>query len=250
MLEWLLTWSPIVWVVAFTAQLVDLQAALNRAAGPSRRSPIRALALVPAIAMPYFVGAVVSAVRLDRGDRLGALALLVALVLLAVLAGAVLAASARSRLRIESLLALVQESATDERLTPADVDDFEKRLRVHVAHPPASWSYGSLAYLARNPLRLLPTLVAIGVLVLHAASDHDPGWIVAGAVGAVVSAALAVAEARAVVAAIGSRGRRVREARREIEATIVELRKTTRKGATGLGDRVTRALQILRDQQG
>jgi hypothetical protein len=37
--------------------------------------------------------------------------------------------------------------------------------------------------------------------------------------------------------------------RSEVEDLLIELEKSSRKGVAGLGDRVTRALQILREQQ-
>lgn len=98
-----------------------------------------------------------------------------------------------------------------------------------------------------SPWRLVPVLLAcLPVALLYA---HPLAALLALALP-VIAYLLALAAARASVAAAGARAV-VRDAQRaEIEELLRELAKTSRPPVAGLGDRVRRALSILREQQG
>jgi hypothetical protein len=110
------------------------------------------------------------------------------------------------------------------------------------------------AYLWRgNGLRVVPPLLAILLFALGvfvAVFDQRELFVAGGLlVAAAVSAFLAVASARASLAAKAAWHAVHLKQRSEAEDLLIELEKSTRKGVTGLGDRVTRALQILREQE-
>lgn len=106
----------------------------------------------------------------------------------------------------------------------------------------------------RRPQRVVPPLVAVVMLVLVAiAASGSPGSagnVVLSAVAVVLSCVLAVAGARASLTLVAA----VREAqvghREDVEHLLVEAQRSAKKPVAGLGDRVARALQILREQQG
>jgi hypothetical protein len=115
----------------------------------------------------------------------------------------------------------------------------------------------AIRWVLQRPQRLVPPALAFVLLiVVIVAVAVDPsavgaGWRVVGALAAVVvSSALAVAGARASLSLIA----RVRDTQVEYRAEVVHLlseaEKISKKRVAGLGDRVARALQILREQQG
>jgi hypothetical protein len=98
-----------------------------------------------------------------------------------------------------------------------------------------------------SPWRLVPVLLAAVPVALLVA--NPPAASLALALP-VIAYLLALAAARASVAAAGARAV-VRDAQRaEIDELLRELAKTARAPVAGLGDRVRRALSILREQQG
>ena len=112
----------------------------------------------------------------------------------------------------------------------------------------------SIGWVFRRPQRILAPVAAALLLVLVAIavnSDGSSAWlVVAAATAAVVSTAFAVAGAWASLTLIAG----VREAqighRAELVHLLTEAERSAKKPVAGLGDRVARALQILREQQG
>jgi hypothetical protein len=112
------------------------------------------------------------------------------------------------------------------------------------------------AYLWRgNFLRVVAPLVAfvallVAVIGVILAAEPSSWWLPAALlVVFALSGLLAVASARASLASKTAWHAVYLKQRAEVEDLLLELEKSSRKGVAGLGDRVTRALQILRDQQ-
>ena len=108
----------------------------------------------------------------------------------------------------------------------------------------------------RTPVRLVPVVVAlvpfVCAMILVIGSRTPALWwlpllcLVAPAVSYLLAWAAARASLKANIA-----WRAVWEAQRtEVEGLLAGAEKSTRKGVAGLGERVTKALQILREQQG
>lgn len=98
-----------------------------------------------------------------------------------------------------------------------------------------------------TPWRLAPTGLAIVGVV--AAAGYWPMVLLAVPLP-IVTYVLALAAARASVAAASARASIHEQHRAEIDDLIDRVSRTARKRVAGLGDRVNRALQILREQQG
>jgi hypothetical protein len=119
---------------------------------------------------------------------------------------------------------------------------------------PAPTLRAAVGWVFRRPQRVIPPAFAVVLLVLVAiAAAGSPGheWMVAlAAVGVAVSCGLAVAGARASLTLVAA----VRETqvghRADVEHLLAEAQRSAKKPVAGLGDRVARALQILREQQG
>lgn len=130
------------------------------------------------------------------------------------------------RLRMEAI-----EEARDSRPGPPEVS-----LR------------SSIGWVFRRPQRLLPVIAA--VLVLIAAAASGVWYLVPAAVVAIVlSTVLAVAGARASLRLLAAVRSTQDGYRAEALQLLSDAEKTSRKRVAGLGDRVNRALQILREQQ-
>jgi hypothetical protein len=112
----------------------------------------------------------------------------------------------------------------------------------------------AVEWVFRRPQRLVPPLLAVFLLVaVIIAAVGDPGheWLVVAAVAAVaLSSVLAVAGARASVSLVAMVRDTQVEYRSEVVHLLAEAEKISKKRVVGLGDRVARALQILREQQG
>lgn len=113
------------------------------------------------------------------------------------------------------------------------------------------------SYLWRgNLVRLVPVLVAfvpsVSLVVLIARlGDAADLWVPAlFLLLPVISYVLAVVSARATLASKVAWHAVHQNQRDDVVALLDELDRSARKGVAGLGDRVARALQILRDQQG
>ncbi|TAL44900.1 MAG: hypothetical protein EPN91_03500 [Salinibacterium sp.] len=150
------------------------------------------------------------------------------------------------------------EDALEQRLTDADIDEFrravvavDKRvgfLRTYPTLSPAAFLWH------RTQLRLVPVLVPLlfGAYVLLAAKlpANSMGVLFIGALApAAISYALAWAGARASLVSKRAWHEVYAAQRAEVEALLAGARKSSKKRVAGLGDRVTRALQILREQQ-
>lgn len=144
--------------------------------------------------------------------------------------------------------------------TRAELKDLADRFR---AVPPSGlqavgfigWTY-AWAYLWRgNVLRVFAPILAfltvlISLAIVVISGDGPLWWLpVALFVAFLVSAGLALVSARASLASKTAWHAVYLKQRTEVEDLLIELEKSSRKGVVGLGDRVTRALQILREQQ-
>ena len=112
------------------------------------------------------------------------------------------------------------------------------------------------AYLWRgNFLRVVNPIIATTTFLLLAtmfvlSGDWQHWWTIALAVlGLAITAGLALTSARASLASKTAWHAVYLKQRSEVEDLLLELEKSSRKGVAGLGDRVARALQILREQQ-
>jgi hypothetical protein len=117
------------------------------------------------------------------------------------------------------------------------------------------WPY-AWAYLWRgNILRVVAPLLALAVFIYSIvlvilAEEPTTWWLpVALFVAFVVSSGVALVSARASLASKTAWHAVYLKQRTEVEDLLIELEKSSRKGVNGLGDRVARALQILREQQ-
>ncbi len=139
------------------------------------------------------------------------------------------------------------------RVQQERLDSMRERLSaLDDARDPAPPS--PVVYTARRPQRVLPPLAAVLLLVvvaIGAAEQPGRGWTIAVAVVAVVlSSLLAVAGARASLVLLAAvRDTQVAQ-REEVVHLLAEAEKISKKPVAGLGERVSRALQILREQQG
>ena len=112
------------------------------------------------------------------------------------------------------------------------------------------------AYLWRgNFLRVVNPIIAAAVFLLLLATvvvsgEWQDWWLPCLVLlGVAVSSGLALTSARASLASKTAWHAVYLKQRSEVEDLLIELEKSSRKGVAGLGDRVARALQILREQQ-
>jgi hypothetical protein len=139
---------------------------------------------------------------------------------------------------------------TDARLSAEQLQGFRARLsELDDAEAARAVPVGrsATAQLWRGtPWRLVPVVAALVPAVLLAA---EPWLTLAALVLPVIAYLLALAAARASVAAAGARAA-VRDAQRaEIDELLRHSARNARQPVAGLGDRVRRALTILREQQ-
>ena len=263
-----------VWLVALSLQLADLGTARfdARLLARGNRTVVRLhpVAWVVPLAALVVVGLGLGLdweSRLLFDERKPLTAIVVAIILLVVLVAAWLAitvavtrpASDSYRALRDDLVDVAGTRAQQERL-----DEMRARLSAidndrDRTSPPRSTSvravalWASLMYTAQRPQRLLPLLAAVLLLVFVsiAAAEHSGrGWSIAVAVVAlVVSMVLSIAGARATLVLLNA----ARDAQVEHRAEVVHLlgkaEKISKKPIAGLGERVSRALQILREQQ-
>ena len=259
-----------VWLVALSLQLADIGTARfdARLLARGTRTVVRLhpVAWVVPLAALVVVGLGVGvewAGRLFFDDREPAVAALVAVALVTVVVGAWLAITAAAtrpatdsyRAVRDELVDLAGTRAQQERLDEmrgriAALDDDRGRTP-----PPLAVSVRSTArWVVARPQRLLPPAAGVLLLVFVAiAAVERPGheWLVIGAAFAVaLSTVLSLAGARASVALLAAVRDTQLKYRAEAEYLLTEAEKTSRKPVAGLGDRVARALQILREQQG
>jgi len=144
------------------------------------------------------------------------------------------------------------EDIADARLSAEQLSGFRARLAALDERESARAvpvGRGATAQLWRgSPWRVLPVALALLPFALLVAAE--PLAAVASLVLPAVAYVLALAAARASVAAAGARAV-VRDSQRaEIDELLREAAKSSRAPVAGLGDRVRKALHILREQQG
>jgi hypothetical protein len=141
-------------------------------------------------------------------------------------------------------------SAEGTRVTPDELDAWRAQIAELDAREAARAipaGRGATEQLWRaTPWRLAPTALAIAAVV--ACTGHWPLTLVALPLP-VITYVLALAAARASVAAAAARATLHEQQRAEIDDLVDRVARTARKRVAGLGDRVNRALQILREQQ-
>ena len=100
-----------------------------------------------------------------------------------------------------------------------------------------------------NPIIATATFLLLTALLI-ASGDWQLWWLLGVVLlGVTVTSGLALTSARASLASKTAWHAVYLKQRSEVEDLLIELEKSSRKGVAGLGDRVTRALQILREQQ-
>ncbi len=250
------------WLVALSLQLSDLGTARfdARLLARGTRTVVRLhpVAWVVPLAALVVVGLGIGLdweARLLFDDRDPLTAVVVAIVMLAGIVAAWLAITiAVTQTATDSYRALRDEliDVAGTRVQQERLDEMHARLSAldddRDPTPPSP-----LKYTVRRPQRVLPPLAAVLLLVLAsvAAAEHSGrGWTIAVAVVAVVlSTVLAIAGARASLALLSA----VRDTqiayRAEAVHLLAEAEKISKKPVAGLGERVSRALQILREQQ-
>ncbi|CAN5259596.1 hypothetical protein BH11ACT4_BH11ACT4_13610 [soil metagenome] len=135
-----------------------------------------------------------------------------------------------------------------QRLTALDRDgDLREEL-------PSPSLRSSLGWVFRRPQRIVPPVFAVVLLVLvviAVAEDGGQAWaVVLAAVAVALSCILAVTGARASLTLVAAVRQAQLEHRADVEHLLTEAQRSSKKPVAGLGDRVARALQILREQQG
>ncbi len=170
------------------------------------------------------------------------------------LADLTLTASRVPQLSAFSVLRDELQDAAGARLAMERLDDFRQRLttlderEAARAVPP---SRGANAQLWKGtPWQLVAVVASSLPMVAAVMTDpSSPGVVIAGLLLPVISYLLALAVARASVAAAGARSGLHMHQRTEIVELLESAAKSSRKKVAGLGDRVARALEILREQQ-
>lgn len=258
------------WLLALSLQLADLGTARfdARLLARGARTVVRlhAVAWVVPLAALVVVGLGLGLdweARLLFDERDPLAAVVVAIVMLVGLVAAWLAITvAATRPAVDSYRALRDElmDVAGTRVQQERLDEMRARLsgidddRDRTPPSPTASTRTVALWVFRRPQRVLPPLAAVLLLVLAsvAAAEHPGrGWTIAvAAVAVVLSTVLAIAGARASLVLLNA----VRDAQVEYRAEVVHLlaeaEKISKKPVAGLGERVSRALQILREQQG
>lgn len=261
--------SLALWLVALSLQLADLGTARfdSRRLARGARTVVRLhpVAWVIPVAAATVVGlgfGLDSATGLARDGRALDAALVGAVVLVGLVAAWLVITVAVTRPAADSYRAIRDEllEHAGTRVPQEWLDTVRARLG-EIDHdserskPPVVVSVrSSIGWVFRRPQRILAPLAAVVLLVLVAiavVSDGSSAWlVVAAALAVVVSTAFAVAGAWASLTLIAG----VRDAqighRAELVHLLTEAERSAKKPVAGLGDRVARALQILREQQG
>lgn len=257
-----------VWLAAFSLQLADFGTARfdarRLARGKSTSVRLHPVAWVVPLAVLvvvlFGVGVVIVALIGVAGDLAG-LAAGCALILALVTAGWFIVTDAATRPADDSYRAIRDEliDLSGTRVWHEWLDELRSRLDAidgdtDRTRPPVEVSYRSAtAWVFRRPQRALAPLLSVVVLVIaivEAVRTPGLGWIVVAAVAALLlSCLLAVVSAHASLTLLAA----VRDAQVKYRAEVVHLlseaEKTSKKRVAGLGDRVARALEILRQQQ-
>ncbi len=251
------------WFVALLFQLGDLTAQRldlvdAREAVPARRGP--AIFWGVPLGSLLLVGILFGLdrgvrVAIEEGDVVRGSLLALALASLAAGGASVGAVFVRRRMPSEFAVLLAEVRARrGSRITAAELAELHSRYaRLETWHaPPRDRSPRPLAALATR--RGIPTYLGLAALVAIVVAvttgGLEPAYLLVGVLMPVVSSVLAVLARRASIEAART-WHRVHETQRvEIARIIAELDRRAAKGVAGLSDRVSRALQILREQQG
>jgi uncharacterized membrane protein len=256
------------WLLALSFQLADVSTArfdlrrlARRTRGTVRLHPVAWVVPFAAFAAVVFgIGVhLASGFFTPLNPLLSVISVLV-LVLWAVFAWLVVS-TALMRRAADSYRAVRDElrEVAGTRVQQEVLDELRSRLRAidestDRAAPVATPTVRSdFVWLLRRPQRLVPPIIAVVTLVdvcLAAAAQGANGVLVPfAALAIVVSVLLAFDGARLSVRLVA--GVRLAQSghRSEAEHLLAEAEKTAKKRVAGLGDRVARALEILRKQQ-
>ncbi|MGV8850954.1 MAG: hypothetical protein ACOH1M_00120 [Rhodoglobus sp.] len=258
------------WLIAFSTQVADYATArfdhLRLARGVRTRVRLHPVAWVVPVAA---VALVVTAVGVDWSTRLFfadpaqiPTALLIALSTVVVVVSVVAIVTVvvvrppadSYRLARDELVVLA-----GVRMHQDQVDEFHARVAAidtaskDRTSPDASTISAALLLVAKTPRRLIAPVVSLMVALAAAADvfNHpDRAWVlVLGLLSVFASVTFAIVAARASLA-LHTAVRSTQEIyRRELVGLIAEAEKSSKKRVAGLGDRVARALSILREQQ-
>ena len=265
-----LTFLAAVWLIAFSTQLADYATArfdhLRLARAVRTRVRLHPDAWVVPVAGSAFV---VLAVGVDWSTRtffadpanvpaavLIALSTVVVLVaIVSVITVVVVRPPADSyRLVRDELIELA-----DVRLHQDQVDEFHARVAAIDAaskdrkSSDAATIPAALQLLVRTPQRLIAPLISLAVAIsalVHMANYPSQPWVfVVALLTVIASVTFGIAAVRA-SSALRTAVRSTQDVyRRELVGLIVEAERSSKKRVAGLGDRVARALSILREQQ-
>lgn len=265
-----LTILAAIWLVAFSAQIADYATArfdhLRLARGVRTRVRLHPVAwIVPVAALAL----VITAVGIDWSTRLFfanptqtpagvivALSTVVLIVaLIAIIAVVVVRPPADSyRLMRDELIELAgvrmhQDQVDEFRARVAAIDAASKDRRM----PDAATPLATVRLIVRTPHWLIApvaSLAAIIAAIVDVANDSSRSWPLAVAVVIfLLSLQFAVSAARASLTLRAAVRSTQDVYRGELLGLIIEAERSSKKRVAGLGDRVTRALSILREQQ-
>jgi hypothetical protein len=186
---------------------------------------------------------------------LGSLFLLGVAVLVAGVGGLALAAvAATDRVSYSALRRDLQE-LEGERLTSAQVTHFRARLAKADARTRSSMRQTRVLVTPASVVRLVT--IGVGLLVVAAVivaavvdpTDQSASLVVLSIAAPVLSAVFAALGIRFAVSSDRAWRRVYGRQRADIIRLLETYERASRKGVAGLGDRVARALQILREQQ-
>ena len=257
------------WLIALSFQLADLGTARfdARLLARGTRTVVRLhpVAWVVPLAALAVVGLGLGLdweARLLFDDREPLAAVVVAIIMLVGLVATWLAITvAATRPAADSYRALRDEliDVAGTRVQQERLDEMRSRLatidddRDRTPPPHTASTAAVILWVFQRPQRVLPTLAGVLLLVVMsiAVAEH-PGreaTLDVAIVAVVASTVLAIAGARASLVLLNAVRDTQIEYRSEVAHLLTEAEKTSKKPVAGLGERVSRALQILREQQ-
>lgn len=265
-----LTFLAAVWLIAFSTQLADYATArfdhLRLARAVRTRVRLHPVAWVVPVAASALV---VIALGVDWSTRkffadpanipravLIALSTVVVLVaMVSIITVVVVRPPADSyRLVRDELIALA-----DVRLHQDQVDEFHVRVAAIDAaskdgkSSDATTISAALRLLVRTPQRLIAPVISLVVVIaalIVAVSEPSQFWVILVALLTVLASVIFGIAAVRASSALRSAVRSTQDVyRRELVGLIIEAERSSKKRVAGLGDRVARALSILREQQ-
>lgn len=143
--------------------------------------------------------------------------------------------------------------APGRKLTTEDIENWREQIAAldarELARSVPAGRSASVQLWRFSPWRLIPAVLAVGHIGFVAALPSSPVAVILALPLPVIAYVLALAAARASVAAASARASVHEAQREEIEQLLDTVSRASRKRVAGLGERVNRALQILREQQ-